>query len=76
MGVITLSLTRGATFPVTIAGVNCNALINRGAMRSCLSETFYNQLILPWLLKAFCLLVTSASGSILCPMAIVLCHSF
>ena len=61
--VITLSLTKGATFPVTIAGVNCNALIHTGATRSCISETFYNHLILPWLLKAFCLSVTSASGS-------------
>ena len=38
--------------------------------------------MLPWLLKAFCLLVTSASGSILCPMGILQClfelggHSF
>ena len=29
--VITLSLTRDATFPVTIAGVNCNALIDTSA---------------------------------------------
>ena len=53
MEVTTLSLTRDASFPVTIAGVNCNALINTGAMHSCTSEIFYNQLMLPWLLKAF-----------------------
>ena len=47
--VVALSLTRGATFLVTIMGVNCNALINTDAMRSCTSGTFYNQL----LLKAF-----------------------
>ena len=80
--VITLSLTRDAAFPITIAGVNCNALINTGATRSCISDTFYNQLILPKLLKAFHLVVTSASGSTLCPMGIVQCmfklggHSF
>ena len=71
--VILLSLTRGATFPVTIAGVNCNALIDTNAARSCISETFYNQLMLPQLLKAFHPVVTSASGSTLCPMGIVQC---
>ena len=38
--VITISLTRGATFLVKIAGVNCNALIDTSALRSCISETF------------------------------------
>ena len=70
MEVVTLSLTKGATFPVTIMGVSCNVLIDLGATRSCINETFYNQLMLPWLLKAFCLLVTYASGSTLCPMGI------
>ena len=82
MDIITLSLARGATFPVTIAGVNCNALIDSTATRSCISEILYNQLVLPWLIKVFCLAVTSASGSTLCPMGIVQClfklggHSF
>ena len=61
MEVITLSLTRGTTFLVTIARVNCNTLIDIGATRSCKSEMFYNQLVLPWLLMAFHLVVTSAS---------------
>ena len=82
MEVITLSITRGAVFPVKIAGVKCNALMDTGATRSCISETFYNQFMLLWLLKAFCLEVPSASGSTLCPMGIVQClfklggHSF
>ena len=66
-----LSLTRDAVFPVTTAGVNCNALIDTGTMRSCISEMFYNQLMLPQLLKASHPLVTSASGSTLCQMGIV-----
>ena len=49
--VITLNLTMGATFSVTIAGVNCNAVIDTGTTRSCLSENFYNQPMLPELLK-------------------------
>ena len=36
-----------------------------------MSEIFYNQLMLPQLIKAFHLVVTSASGSTLCPMGIV-----
>ena len=68
--VVTFSLTKGATFPVTIASVNYNALIDTGATRSCISETFYNQLMLPQLLKAFHLAVTSASGCTPCPIDI------
>ena len=37
MEVVTLSLTRSATVTVTIAGVNCNALIDTGATRTCIS---------------------------------------
>ena len=33
--VITLSMISGGIFPVTIAGVNCNDLIDTGTMRSC-----------------------------------------
>ena len=51
-------------------------------MRSCINETFYNQLMFLHLLKAFHLLVTSASSSTLCPIGIIQCpfklgeHSF
>ena len=38
--VITLSLTGGGTFPVTIAGVSCNAFIDTGAIRTCINEFF------------------------------------
>ena len=73
MDVITVNLTKVAAFPVTIAGVNCTALIDTGSTRGCVSETFYNQFMLPWLLKAFHLTVTSASGTTLCPVGIVQC---
>ena len=79
---VTLSLTKGTAFPVTFAGVNCNALIDTSAIRSCISEIFNNQFMLLQLLKAFCPVVTSASGSTLCLMGIVQClfklggHSF
>ena len=50
MEVITLSLARGAAFLATIADVTCNGLIDTGATGSCIMESFYNQLMLPWLL--------------------------
>ena len=79
---ITLSLTRGVAFLVTIAGISCNALIDNRATRSYINKTFYNQLMLPQLLKAFCFAVASATGSTLHLMGIVQClfqlggHSF
>ena len=69
--VITLSLTRVPIFPVSIASVNCNALNNTGTMQSCISEPFYNQLMIPWLLKAFCFSLTSTSVNTLSPMGII-----
>ena len=74
MKVITLSVTSNAAFPVTIPGANCNTLTDTGVMRSCISETFYNQLMLPWLLKAYCLLVTSASDSTTSTKGIIQCQ--
>ena len=71
MKVITLSLTSCATFQVTIVGVSCNGLIDTGATRSCIIESFYNQLMLPQLLKTFHLVVASASDGTLCSMGIV-----
>ena len=44
MEVISLTLTRGTTFPVTIAGVSFNALINTSATRSYISYTFISNL--------------------------------
>ena len=41
--VITLSLTRGAAFPVTIAGVSCNTLIDTGATRRCIINLCYHR---------------------------------
>ena len=60
---------------LSLAGVNCNSLINTGAARSCISETFYDQLMLTQLLKTFHLVVMSGSGSTLCPMGIVQCST-
>ena len=38
---------KGTTFPAIINQTVCNALIDTGASRSCISEAFYKQLNLP-----------------------------
>ena len=37
MDVVTVNLTKVAALPVTIAGVNCNDLIDTGSTRDCVS---------------------------------------
>ena len=36
----------GATIPVAFGQTRCNVLIDTGAMKSCMSQTFYQQLML------------------------------
>ena len=38
-----------ATVPATLEHTLCNALVDRGVTRSCLSEEYYQQLLLPGL---------------------------
>ena len=35
---------RGTTLPITIQDTKCNALIDTGATRSCISETYFKTL--------------------------------
>ena len=46
---ITVGTTVGATVPATLEHTLCNALIDMGTTRSCLSEEYYQQLLLPGL---------------------------
>ena len=39
----------GATVPATLEHTLCNALVDTGVTRSCLSEEYYQQLLLPGL---------------------------
>ena len=54
--------TVGATVPTTLGQTVCNALIDTGATRSCLSEEYYQQLMLPGLKPVHRLQVKTASG--------------
>ena len=53
---------RVTTFPATINQTICNALIDTGASRSCISETFYQQMILPPVQELLRTHVRSATG--------------
>ena len=59
--------------PATLEHTLYNALVDTGATRSCLSEEYYQQLLLPGLKPVHKLQVRTASGSSLCPTGTVTC---
>ena len=63
----------GATVPATLEHTLCNALVDTGVTRSCLSEEYYQQLLLPGLKPVHKLQVRTASGSSLCPTGTITC---
>ena len=70
---VTVGTTVGATVPAALEHTLCNALIDTGATRSCLSEEYYQQLLLPGLKPVHKLQVRTASGGSLCPTGTVSC---
>ena len=64
---------KGTTFPATINQTICNALIDIGASRSCISETFYKQLNLPPAQDLLRVHVRSATGGSLSPIGTTQC---
>ena len=79
---IGLKVSHSHYFPLQCVGFNCTVLIDTGASHSCLSETFYKQVMLPKMQQIFHLFVTSASGKTISPLETVKCsfdlrgHSF
>ena len=63
----------GATVPATLEHTLCNALVDTGVTRSCLSEDYYQQLLLPGLKPVHKLQVRTASGCSLCPTGTITC---
>ena len=59
--------------PATLEHTLCNALVDTGATRCCLSEEYYQQLLLPGLKPVHKLQVRTASGSSLCPTGTITC---
>ena len=70
---VTIGNAMGATIPVAFGQTRCNVLIDTGAMKSCMSQTFYQQLMLPTMRSIYTYQVKSATGSNLCPMGITGC---
>ena len=60
--------------PATLQHTLCNALVDTGVTRSCLSEEYYQQLFLPGLKPGHKLQVRTASGSSLCPTGTITCN--
>ena len=71
---VTIGNAMGATIPVAFGQIRCNVLIDTGAMKSCMSQTFYQQLMLPTMRNVYPYQVKSATGSNLCPMGITGCE--
>ena len=70
---VVIGTKRGTTFPIDIQGSKCNALIDTGATRSCISEAYFKTL--PQNLKGLHrVAVRSASGSSLAPVGFLTCN--
>ena len=52
---VTLGLTRDATFAIMIGKTSCTILMDTAASHTCMSEQYYNQLMLPSLKQILCL---------------------
>ena len=70
---VVIGSEQSTTFPTKVGTTLCNSLIDTGATRSCMSETYYRKLQL----NKICLLsnihVRLATGSNLSPLGIVDC---
>ena len=64
---------QGTTFPTKVGATHCNALIDTGATKSCMSETYYKMLHLDSIRSISKTCVRSATGSNLSPLGIVNC---
>ena len=64
---------QGTTFPTKIGTSICNALIDTGATKSCISERFYQQLPIIKMQNLDHISVRSATGSNLTPLGVVHC---
>ena len=70
---VVLGTEHGMTFPTRIGTSVCNALIDTGATRSCISEKYYQTLLLTKIQFIQNISVRSATGSNLTPIGLVNC---
>ena len=65
---VVIGSERGTTFPIDIQGTKCDALIDTGASRSCISEAYFKTLPQQTLKGLHRVAVQSASSSSLAPL--------
>ena len=71
---VTVGSAIGATIPTTFGQTKCNVLIDMGAMKSCMSQAYYQQLMLPATRSIHSFSIKSANGTNLCPIGITECE--
>ena len=71
---VTVGSAIGATIPTTFGQTKCNVLIDTGAMKSCMSQAYYQQLMLPTTRTLHSCNIKSANGTNLCPIAVTECE--
>ena len=71
---VTVGNDIGATIPTTYGQTKCNVLIYTGAMKSCMSQAYYQQLMLPATRSVHTFSKKSANGTNLCPIGITECE--
>ena len=70
---VIIGTEQGTTFPTRIGTSICNALIDTGATKSCISERYYQQLPSIQMQKLHHISVRSATDSNLTPLGIIHC---
>ena len=60
----------GAKMPTTFGQTKCNVLVDTGAMKNCMRQGYYQQLMLPTTRPIHTYQVKSANGRNLCPIGI------
>ena len=70
---VIIGTEQGTTFPTKIGTSVCNALIDTGATKSCISEKYYQQLPTMKVQKLSNISVKSATGSNLTPLGMIHC---
>ena len=70
---VIIGTEQGTTFPTKIGTMTCNALIDMGTTKSCISERYYQQIPLTKLQCLKNISVKSAMGSNLTPLGMIHC---
>ena len=74
VNMVTVGSAIGATIPTTFGQTKCNVLIDTGAMKSCMSQAYYQQLMLPATRSIHSFSIKCANGTNLCPIGITECE--